>query len=172
MNKNLPENFVSNPEKILKKARSKLRPPHSQPTTFALGDSTARILTPTFEVMANKSLREYSAPTPDNIRAGPTVTGDDAFELKPALINMVQASQFCGKAHEDANKHLQNFLEICSTFMIKDVPSDAVLFHLFPFSLLSRAKQFYSNKDKFTTWTLCSTAFLTKFFPIGKTNAL
>jgi hypothetical protein len=47
MNKNLPKNFVSDPEnfvldleKILKKARSKLRPPHSQPTTFALGDST------------------------------------------------------------------------------------------------------------------------------------
>jgi hypothetical protein len=64
-------------------------------------------------------------------------------------------------------------LEICSTFTIKDVPSDAVLLHLFPFSLLGRAKQrFYSNKDKFTNWRLCSTAFLAKFFPIGKTNAL
>jgi hypothetical protein len=63
--------------------------------------------------MANKSLHEYSALTSDNIRTGPTVTvGDTTFELKPALINMVQASQFCGKTHEDANKHLQNFLEI------------------------------------------------------------
>jgi hypothetical protein len=137
MNKNLPENFISDAEKILKKARSKLRPPDSQPATFALGDSTTRSLTPTFQVMANKSLREYSTPTPDNIRTGPTVAaGYAAFKLKPALINMVQASQFCGKAHEDANKHLQNFLEICSTFTIKDVPSDAVLLRLFPFSLL------------------------------------
>ena len=87
--------------------------------------------------MANKTLREYSAPTPDNIRTGPAVVvGDVAFELKPALINMVQASQFCGKAHEDANAHLQHFLEICSTFTIKAVPSDAVLLCLFPFSLL------------------------------------
>jgi hypothetical protein len=77
-----------------------------------LEDLTARSLTPTFEVMANKSLREYSAPTPDNIRTGPTVAvGNAAFELKPALINMVQDSQFCGKAHEDANKLLQHFLE-------------------------------------------------------------
>jgi hypothetical protein len=54
--------------------------------------------------MANKSLGEYSALTPNNIRTSPTITvGDAAFELKPALINMVQASQFCGKAHEDAN---------------------------------------------------------------------
>jgi hypothetical protein len=61
---------------------------------------------------------------------------DKSFELKPALINMVQASQFCGKAHEDASAHLQHFLEICSTFTIKDVPRDAILLCLFPFSLL------------------------------------
>jgi hypothetical protein len=64
-----------------------------------------------------------ATPTPNNIRTGPTDTVENAaFELKAALINMVEASQFCGKAHEDANKHLQNFLEICSTFTIKDVP--------------------------------------------------
>jgi hypothetical protein len=91
--------------------------------------------------MANKSLREYSALIPDNICTSPTVAvGYAAFELKPALINMVQASQFCGKSHEDANKHLQHFLEICSTFTIKDVPSDAIILCLFPFSLLGREK--------------------------------
>jgi hypothetical protein len=130
MNKNLPENFISDPEKMLMS-------PDSRPMTFALGDSTARSLTPTFEVMANKFLHEYSAPTPDNIHTCLTIAvGNATFELTPTLINMVQASQFCEKAHEDANKHLQNFLEICSTFMIKYVPSDAVLLRLFPFSLL------------------------------------
>jgi hypothetical protein len=68
--------------------------------------------------MANKSLREFSAPTTDNIRTRPAADIDWPFELKPALINMVQASQFCGKAHEDASAHLQHFLEICSTFTI------------------------------------------------------
>jgi hypothetical protein len=106
MNKNLLENFVSDPEKILRETRSNLRSPDSRPTT-----STARNLTPTFEVMANKSLREYSAPTPDNICTGLiVVVGNVAFELKPALINMVQASQFCGKAHEDAKKTPSKFL--------------------------------------------------------------
>jgi hypothetical protein len=56
--------------------------------------------------MANKSLREFSAPTTDNIRTGPATDIEKSFELKPALINMVQASQFCGKAHEDASAHL------------------------------------------------------------------
>jgi len=31
---------------------------------------------------------------------------------------------------------------------------------------------FYANKEKNTTWALCSTNFLAKFFPTGKTNAL
>ena len=57
--------------------------------------------------MANKTLREFSAPAIANIRTGPIVdVGDNGFELKLALINMVQASQFCGKAHEDASAHL------------------------------------------------------------------
>jgi hypothetical protein len=64
-------------------------------------------LTEIHHQQANKSLREYSASTLNNIRTGPTVAvGNATSELKPALINMVQASQFCGKAHEDANKHL------------------------------------------------------------------
>jgi hypothetical protein len=86
---------------------------------------------------------------------------------------MVQASQFYWKAHEDASAHLQHFLEICSTFTFKGVTKDAILLYLFPFSLLGKAKQwFYINKDKNTTWDICSTAFLAKFFPMGKTNAL
>ena len=57
--------------------------------------------------MVDKTLREFSAPTTANIRIGPNVNvGDNGFKLKPALINMVQASQFCGKAHEDASAYL------------------------------------------------------------------
>ena len=78
--------------------------------------------------MANKTLYEFSALTIANIRTRPTVNvGENGFELKPALINMVQASQFCGKAYEDASAHLQHFLEICSTFTIKGVTRDTIL---------------------------------------------
>jgi hypothetical protein len=31
---------------------------------------------------------------------------------------------------------------------------------------------FYSNKEAVSTWEKCSNAFLTKFFPLGETNAL
>jgi hypothetical protein len=43
---------------------------------------------------------------------------DGSFKLTLALINMVQQSLFYDKASEDANTHLQYFLEICSTFTI------------------------------------------------------
>ena len=86
---------------------------------------------------------------------------------------MVQASSFCGKAHEDANAHLQHFLEICSIFTIKGVSQEAIRLRLFPFSLLGKAKQwFYSNRNTVDTYDKCSNAFLVKFFPMGKTNAL
>jgi hypothetical protein len=86
---------------------------------------------------------------------------------------MVQQSPFYGKVLEDANAHLQHFLEICSTFTIRGVTQDAVRLRLFPFSLLGKAKQwFYSNKEAMSTWEKCSNAFLVKFFPLSKTNAL
>jgi hypothetical protein len=53
------------------------------------------------------------------------------------------------------------------------VTQDAVHLCLFPFSLLGKAKQwFYSNKEELSTWEKCSNAFLTKFFLLGKINAL
>jgi hypothetical protein len=65
---------------------------------------------------------------------------DGSFELKPALINMVQQSPFCDKDSEDANAHLQHFLEIYITFTIRGVTQDAVCLRLFPFSLLGKVK--------------------------------
>ena len=105
---------------------------------------------------------------------GPNINvGDVNFELKSSLINTVQASPFCGKPNEDANAHLQNFLELCKTITIRGVTANAIRLRLFPFSLLGQAKQwFYQNKETVSTWDKCSTAFLAKFFPLGKTNAL
>ena len=55
-------------------------------------------------IMGDKSIHDFSAPSAANVAIGPNVINGDAnFELKPALITMVQASPFCGKAHEDAN---------------------------------------------------------------------
>jgi hypothetical protein len=167
----LPTNYVEDPEVLIRRTKAKLK---KVSVLESEDNQIRRSLTPEFEAMANKTLHEFSTPTTANIRTGPEINvGDNGFELKSALINMVQASQFCGKAHEDASAHLQHFLEICSTFTIKGVSKDAILLCLFTFSLLGKAKQwFYANKDRNTTWNNCSTAFLAKFFSTGKTNAL
>ena len=57
--------------------------------------------------MVDKSLCEFSAPTTANIHIRPAVDINGSFELKPALLNMVQASHSARKAHEDASAHLQ-----------------------------------------------------------------
>jgi hypothetical protein len=89
-----------------------------------------------------KCINDFSVPSSSSVRTGSeTNVGDGSFKLKLALINMVQQSPFCGKASEDANAHLQHFLEICSTFTTRGVTQDAVHLRLFPFLLLGKAKQ-------------------------------
>ena len=80
-------NYVEDLEALIRRTRAKLK------KTLALkleDNHIRRSLTPEFEAMANRTLREFSAPTTTNIRTGPTVNvGDNGFELKLALINMV-----------------------------------------------------------------------------------
>jgi hypothetical protein len=85
--------------------------------------------------MAGKTLRQFSAPSMENIHTGPTLNTDNLeFEIKLSLINMVQATLFSGKAHEDA------CAKISSIVVIKNVAQDIILLHLFPFSLVERVK--------------------------------
>jgi hypothetical protein len=89
------ENYIDNPEAILKKTRAKLKKVSVENLEVI---QAKRNLAPEFEAMSNKTLREFSVPTTENMRTGPQVNvGEDEFELKPALITMVQASQFFWK---------------------------------------------------------------------------
>jgi hypothetical protein len=101
----LVDNFIDNPEALIRRTRAKLKKVQTEASSSSstsqleappseLGDqpSVFRSLTPEFDAMANKSLHEFSAPTTDNICTGPAVDIEKSFELKPALINMVQAS--------------------------------------------------------------------------------
>jgi hypothetical protein len=100
----LPTNYVEDPEALFRRTKAKLK------KFLALeskDNQTRRSLTPVFEAMTDKILREFSAPTTTNICTRLTINiGDNAFELKPPLINMMQACQFYGKAHEDTSAHL------------------------------------------------------------------
>jgi hypothetical protein len=171
----LPANYHTDPKSLIRKSRSRLS---------SLGSSGSHVqeIVDKFQgsppphepalMTARKCINDFSAPSSANVRTGPEMNiGDDSFERKRALINMVQQSLFNSKASEDANAYLQDFLEIYNTFTIQGV-RHAVRLRLFPFSLLGKAEQwFYSNKDAVLTWEKCSNAFLAKFFSLGKTNA-
>jgi len=66
--------------------------------------------------------------------ARPTVDVNN-FELRPALISMVQQSQFGGSPMEDPNFHLSIFLEVRDTLKLNGVSTDAIRLRLLPFSL-------------------------------------
>ena len=122
-----PTNYVEDPEALFRRTEAKLK---KVLDVESEDNQTRRSLTPVFEAIADKTLHEFSAPTTTNIRTRPVIKiGDNVFELTLALINMVQASQFCGKTHEDVSGHLQGFLEIYNTFTIKEVTRDAIFLH-------------------------------------------
>ena len=134
----LPQNFNSDPESLLRRTRARFASPRR--SLSAVDPVIASSSAP--RAMAQKTLRDYSAPSASQVPTGPEVnTGGENFEIKTGLITMVQASPFCGRANEDASAHLQQFLELCSTLVIKGVSQDAIRLRLFPFSLLGRAKQ-------------------------------
>ena len=151
-----PENYTDNPEALLRKNRShtassSATPPAVEPVTPAPFATTA---------MA-KSLYDYSTPAVANVPIGPAVnTGTENFELRTDLIMMVQANQFYGLPSEDTSAHLQHFLELCDTIVIKDVAPASIRLRLFPFSLTGKAKQwFYHSKGAIDKWDKCSTVF-------------
>jgi hypothetical protein len=131
----LPANYHSDPESLIRKSRSKFSSPGSSGSHVR--DIVDKFQGPPQEpaqMAGRKCINDISAPSSSNVRTGPeTNIRDDSFKLKPALMNMVQQSPFYDKASKDANAHLQHFLEICSTFTIRGVTQDAYAFASFHF---------------------------------------
>ena len=56
------------------------------------------------------------------------------FELKPALITLVQQHQFIGHPSEDPNEHMGRFTRMANTFKLNGVIPEVIKLQLFPFS--------------------------------------
>ena len=100
----LPQNFYSDPESLLRRTRARLISPRRPLSAAepAIESSSAS------QAMAQKTLSDYSSPSANQVPTRPEVnTGGENFEIKMGLITMVQASPFCGKANEDASAHVQ-----------------------------------------------------------------
>ena len=121
----------------------------------------------------NRALQEYTMPNlGDNLGSivRPNVDANN-FEIKPAIIQMISQFQFGGLPSEDPNAHLAQFLEICDTFKMNGVSSDAIKLRLFPFSLRDKAKLWLHSltPQSIRSWDVLSKSFLDKYFPPGKT---
>ena len=118
----LPNNYTDNSEALLRKNRSRTA---SSSATSSVVDSVTLI--PSATTAMAKSLHDYSTSTIANVPVGLAVnTGTRNFELRTGLIMMVQANQFYGLPSEDASAHLQHFLELCDTIVIKDAAQASI----------------------------------------------
>jgi hypothetical protein len=166
---NMLKNYTDNLEALLRKNRSHTASSSTTPSVVELVTPA-----PSTTIAMAKTLCDYSTLAVANVPVGPAVNiGSRNFELRTSLIMMVQANQFCGLPSKDASAHLQHFLELCDTIVIKDVTPVSIRLCLFPFSLVGKAKWwFYKEKEAVSMWDKCSVVFLAKFFHMGKTNAL
>ena len=119
-----------------------------------------------------RTMRDYMSPniqSDQNLIVRPVVAANN-FESKPAMIQMIQSSQFSGLHHEDPFGHMTRFLEYCSTFKMNGVQPEAIRLILFPFSLMDRAKRWFTSlpPNSINIWQELYNAFFNKYFSPAK----
>ena len=94
------------------------------------------------------------------------------FELKPALITMVQQNQFTGHPTKDPNEHLEQFLRMANTVKLNGVRPEVIKLQLFPFSLRDIAATWFDSLPygSVNTWEELIEAYLSRFFPPSLTS--
>ena len=101
---------------------------------------------------------EYSAVKQPSIEA-------NNFELKPALITIVQQHQFTDHPSEDTNEHLGRFMRMANTVKLNRVRLDVIKLQLFPFSLRDMATKWFDSLlvGSVNTWEKLVEAYMSRF---------
>ena len=89
------------------------------------------------------------------------------FELKPALITMVQQNQFIGHQSEDPNEHMGRFMRMANTIKLNGVRPDVIKLQLFPFLLRDVAVTWFESLPygSMSCWEELVEAYMGRFFP-------
>nr|GEU65208.1 hypothetical protein [Tanacetum cinerariifolium] len=90
------------------------------------------------------------------------------FGLKNYMIQQVQNScQFHGLPGDDANKHLDKFLQVTQSIKVNRVTDDALRLYLFPHSLTHHATAWFDRipRNSINTFEQMAKMFLGKYFP-------
>ncbi|GJT73766.1 hypothetical protein Tco_1033052 [Tanacetum coccineum] len=78
---------------------------------------------------------------------------------------------FSGSDHEDANEHIEKFLEIVDLFHIPGITQDQIMLRAFPISLTGAASRWLMNEPSGTilNWETLKKKFLSKYCPPART---
>ena len=89
------------------------------------------------------------------------------FELKPALITMVQQHQYTRHPSEDPNEHVGRFLRMANTVKLNGVRLEVIKQRLFPFSLRDVAANWCESLPygSMNNWEEMVEAYMSRFFP-------
>nr|GEV08911.1 DNA-directed DNA polymerase [Tanacetum cinerariifolium] len=119
---------------------------------------------------APRTMEELCQPS-INGRGGPIVAiliQATDFGLRPHMIQQVQNScQFHGLPGDDANRHIDKFLEVTQHMKQNEVSNDALRLSLFPYSLTHHATSWYDRlpRNFIHTFDDMMGKFLLKYFP-------
>ncbi|XP_048619839.1 uncharacterized protein LOC106441362 [Brassica napus] len=96
------------------------------------------------------------------------------YEIKPALISLVQKSTFSGLTTDIQIDHIEAVERICNFSRSNGVPLDYVKCMLFPFSLEGKAFRWLQSlpTGSLTSWDQVRSAFLSHFYTKSKPAAL
>ena len=94
------------------------------------------------------------------------------FQLKLALITMVQQHQFTRHPSEDPNDRLGRFMRMANTVKLNKVNSNTIKLQLFPFSLRDVAASWFESMsyESVGSWEELVEAFMETFFPPALTS--
>jgi hypothetical protein len=121
-----------------------------------------------------KSLRDYASPQCEDIRVQESDSKLKAtkYEIKSKIIEMVAANPFEGMVSKNPYRHIRHFTTLCNTVR-QGVLDEWFKWNLFPYSLASEAKTWYSfaSFEVEGNWNKLTKKFC-EFFPISKVQHL
>nr|GEZ74069.1 hypothetical protein [Tanacetum cinerariifolium] len=114
-----------------------------------------------------KTMEQYMSKTRGNYGSGvvrPKINDKTHFELKRQHLKKLCENTFNGSEHEDANEHIEKFLEIVDLFHIPKVTQDEVMLRVFPMSLTEAAIRWLRNEPSgsIIKWETLKMKFLNK----------
>jgi hypothetical protein len=125
---------------------------------------------------SEKSLRGYASPRCEDIKVQESDSKLEAtkYEIKSKIIEMEAATPFEGMATENPYRQIRHFMTLCNTVCQEGVPNEWFKWNLFPYSLASEAKTWYSfaSFEDEGNWNKLTKKFYEKFFPISKVQHL